>query len=309
MIHATLFNIQRFSTEDGPGIRSTVFFKGCPLVCPWCHNPEGMRSKPEIVWYEIDCVSCGECTKACPEGALKLTHNGLEIDRFRCKSCGTCVKTCDVGAIEMIGKNWTPDDLLVEVLKDKTFYQTSNGGITLSGGEPLIQYDFLKEFLPLAKNARLHVALDTCGFYPSEKLADILEFIDLVLFDIKILDGSRHKEYTGVDVDRILENAIMITKRGIPIWIRTPVIPRYTESDDNIRAIAQFIRKNLPTVERYDLLAFSNLCISKYKRLGRKFALEGEKLLSRERMEELVEVAKREGVSCARWSGPTRLGE
>lgn len=307
MTQATLFNIQRFSTEDGLGIRSTVFFKGCPLTCLWCHNPEGMCAKPEIIWYEIDCLGCGECAKACPEGALELTDSGLKIDRDRCKSCGTCVKRCDVGAIEMIGKTWTPDALLIEVLKDKTFYETSNGGITLSGGEPLIYYDFLKEFLPKAKNARLHVALDTCGFYPSEKLASILEFVDLVLFDIKLLDGSRHKEYTGVDIDRILENAVMTAKRGVPLWVRTPVIPNCTESNDNVRAIAQFIRKNLPTVERYDLLAFSNLCISKYKRLGRNFALESEKLLSRARMEELVEVAKKEGIDCAKWSGPTSL--
>ena len=306
MTQATLFNIQRFSTEDGPGIRSTVFFKGCPLVCRWCHNPEGMKKEPEIIWYDIDCLACESCVKACPEKALSLTESGLRIDRNKCKACGTCVDTCDAGAIEMIGKTWTPENLLKEVLKDRTFYQTSNGGITLSGGEPLIYYDFLKEFLPLAKNAGLHIALDTCGFFPGDKLTDLIEFFDLVLFDIKLLDGSRHKEYTGVDTERILDNAILIAKRGVPLWIRTPVIPAHTELEDNIRAIAQFIRANLPTVKRYDLLAFSNLCISKYKRLGRQFALKSEKLLSRSRMEKLVEVARIEGVDCAKWSGPTR---
>jgi len=307
MSQATLFNIQRFSTEDGPGIRTTLFFKGCPLSCIWCHNPEGIRKNPELMWYDIDCVGCGDCVSACPNDALKLTDEGIVIDRDACEACGTCVEACDVGALELIGKAWTPDALLEEVMKDKTFYETSDGGITLSGGEPLVYYDFLMEFLPKAKGAGIHVALDTCGLCPTDKLADILSFTDLVLFDMKTLDEQKHREYTGAGLERILDNARRIGERGTPMWVRTPVIPRFTESDRNIRAIARFIRDNLPVVERWDLLAFSNLCISKYKRLGRKFGLENDGLLTRSRMAELVELAKSEGIDCATWSGPTAV--
>ena len=307
MTTATLFSIQRFSTEDGPGIRTTLFFKGCPLICPWCHNPEGMRKQPELVWYDIDCVGCGDCVNACPNGALKLTEEGIVIDRGACEACGTCVDACDVGALEIIGEEWTPDALLDEVLKDRTFYETSGGGVTASGGEPLMYYEFLREFLPKLKDAGVHVALDTCGHFPTDKFVEILKFVDLLLFDIKTLDEAKHKEFTGVGLGRVLANAQAASERGVPMWIRTPVIPGYTDSDGNIRSIARFIRERLPAVERWDLLAFSNLCTSKYRRLGGRFALEGEPLLSRERMDELERLAKSCGVGCAVWSGPTSV--
>lgn len=302
----TLFNIQKFSTEDGPGIRTTLFFKGCPLVCSWCHNPEGINSKPEIMWYDVDCLRCGDCVVSCPEKALKLIENKIIINRKICKTCGTCVEKCDVGAREIIGKKWTANDLLNEVLKDKTFYETSNGGITLSGGEPMLYYDFLLDFLPKLKSHNIHIALDTCGFYSKERLAKILEFIDLVLFDLKILDEEKHKEYTGVGVEQILNNAVIIAEKKIPMWIRTPIIPKHTSANNNIEQIAKFIKDNLPTVQRYDLLAFSNMCKSKYERLGKQFVLENENLLSSSRMQELVEIVKSCGIDCVQWSGPTR---
>ncbi len=303
MLQATLFNIQRFSTEDGPGIRTTLFFKGCPLDCKWCHNPEGIRREPEIIWYDVDCLGCGECVKSCNNKVLKLTKQGLFIDRKSCKACGTCVEKCDVGALELIGKKWGSDSLLNESLKDKVFYETSKGGITLSGGEPMIYYDFLMEFLPKAKGAELHIALDTSGFCHQEKLINVLKFVDLVLFDIKCFDPLKHKEYTGVENETIISNAIAIAKVGTPMWIRTPLIPKFTDSNENVKNISKFISDNLPNVERYDLLAFSNLCISKYKRLGKNFPLENEQLLSRSRLEELVKLAKEEGVDNVKWSG------
>ncbi len=305
MKQSTLFNIQRFSTEDGPGIRTTLFFKGCPLDCDWCHNPEGIKKDAELIWYDMDCMKCGDCVAACQDKALTLTENEIVIDRKVCNGCGKCVETCDVGAMEIIGKNWSTDDLLAEVLKDKTFYETSKGGITLSGGEPVLHYDFLMELLPKVKNNNVHIALDTCGFYEKEKLLEICGFTDLVLFDLKILDDAKHKEYTRAGTERILNNAIAIAEKKVPMWIRTPVIPNKTESNNNIKDIARFIKENLPNVERYDLLAFSNLCQSKYERMGKPFALENENLLSRARMEECVEIAKSQGVECARWSGPT----
>ena len=306
---ATLFNVQRCSTEDGPGIRTTAFFKGCPMTCPWCHNPEGMKRKPEVMWYAIDCVACGDCVRACPEAALSLDDGSMHIDRVKCQACGTCAETCGPGAMELIGKSWAPAELIDEVMKDKTFYETSGGGVTLSGGEPLMYVDFLAHYLAAVKKQGLHVALDTCGASPAGQLAGLLDSIDLVLFDLKLLDEARHKEHTGVDLSRVLENAVAVSKRKVPLWIRTPVIPGYTDGDENIRAIATFIKESLPSVQRFDLLAFSNLCTSKYERLGRKFALGGRKLLPASRMEELAGIARDKlpiEIELT-WSGPTKV--
>jgi pyruvate formate lyase activating enzyme len=302
---ATLFNIQRFSTEDGPGIRTTLFFKGCPLACAWCQNPEGMHRAPETVWYAVDCARCGDCVRACPASALELDEDGLIIKRELCRVCATCVSMCGPGAIELIGKSWDAVTLLAEVLKDKTFYETSAGGITLSGGEPLLYFDFLMDFLPLARRAGLHVALDTCGFCPAEKFEQVIRNVDLVLYDIKLLDDERHKQYTGSDTKRILANAELASQRGVPMWVRTPVIPGHTDSDGNIMEIARLIRARLPSVRRFDLLAFSNLCASKYERLGKWFTLAGKGLLGRARMEELARIAGQEGAPGVTWSGPT----
>jgi pyruvate formate lyase activating enzyme len=302
---ALLFSVQRFSTEDGPGIRTTLFFKGCPLSCPWCHNPEGLLHKSEIMRLEIDCVGCGDCAKVCKEGALTRNGGAVVYDRGRCRACGACVEACGPGAIELVGRRWGADDLLDEVLKDRTFYKTSGGGITLSGGEPLVQADFLMAFLPRARAAGLHTALDTCGAARRERFAGLLPLVDLVLFDIKTLDDGQHRKITGEGTKEILANAVEAAGRGVPMWIRTPVIPGYTDSEENIREIARFIRKSLPSVQRFDLLAYSNLCRSKYERLGRNFGMGDAGALGRERMEKLAGTARREGVPRVAWSGPT----
>jgi pyruvate formate lyase activating enzyme len=302
---ALLFSVQRFSTEDGPGIRTTLFFKGCPLSCPWCHNPEGLMHKPEIMRLAVDCVGCGDCAKVCNGGALTSNGGAVVFDRGRCRACGACVEACGPGAIEMVGRRWSAGELLDEVLKDRTFYSTSGGGITLSGGEPLVQADFLMAFLPRVRAAGLHTALDTSGAARRERFAGVLPLVDLVLFDIKMLDESEHLKITGEGTQEILANAVEAQGRGVPMWVRTPVIPGYTDADENIREIARFIRKSLPSVQRYDLLAYSNLCRSKYERLGRNFGMGDTGALGRERMEKLAETARREGISRVTWSGPT----
>lgn len=306
MTEALLFNVQRFSTEDGPGIRTTLFFKGCPLTCPWCHNPEGLKRQPEIMRFSVDCLGCGDCAAACPEGALTCTDGTVTFDREACRTCGTCVDACGPGAIEVVGRTWTADDLLEEALKDRTFFETSGGGLTLSGGEPAVYADFLAEFLPRVRAGGVHAALDTCGAVGRERFGRILADVDLILFDIKMLDDGEHRRVTGEGTELILSNAAAAAGRGVPMWIRTPVIPGYTDSDGNIREIARFIKRSLPSAERFDLLAFSNLCASKYERLGRAFEMAGEKTLSRERMEALAETARREGLGRVTWSGPTR---
>ncbi len=299
------FNVQRFSTEDGPGIRSTVFFKGCPLRCAWCHNPEGLRPQPDLVWYDVRCIGARDCLKACPENALELTPQGMRIDRRRCTLCGACAQACPAAALEVIGRRWTVDDLLRELLKDQAFYETSSGGITCSGGEPMLQADFLSELLPRCREAGLHVALDTCGAISWERYESVLPWINLVLLDLKIMDDAAHRTATGIDNEIILSNARQMSARGIPLWIRTPVIPGYTADPANIRAIAAFIRDALPTVERWDLLAYTNLGRPKYHRLDLPYVLADTPLLARSEMQSLWQTAL-DLVPVAKWSGATR---
>ncbi|MFW6101328.1 MAG: glycyl-radical enzyme activating protein, partial [Bacteroidota bacterium] len=258
-----IFNILRNSTEDGPGIRTTVFMKGCSMHCPWCHNPEGIDNSIQLVWYDTRCIGDGKCVKTCPREALKLTEKGVVIDRDRCDSCGLCINACPAAALELSGKEYTVKEVTDIVLEDKPFYRSSGGGMTISGGEPALQPEFCSELMKAVKSEKIHISLDTCAGVNWKFLQPLVELADLILLDLKMMDDKEHLRLTGVPLELVLENAKQITNEGKSIWIRTPVIPGYTDSKENIRNISLFIKQNLPTAIRYDLLAFNNYCTPK----------------------------------------------
>jgi pyruvate formate lyase activating enzyme len=302
-ITGMVFNIQRHSTEDGPGIRTTIFLKGCLMQCPWCHNPEGMKPNQDLMWYEIRCIGAKDCIKACPKAALALTPEGMLINRETCDYCGICVKACPAGALEVIGQSRTVKEVVEIALRDRVFYETSGGGVTLSGGEPSMQPAFSIAVMQALSREKIHVALDTCGGVNWSKLKPLVVLADLILYDIKLMNVESHLKYTGIPLITVLNNAREITKLGKPMWIRTPIIPGYTDTEENIRDIVHFIKQNLPTVERYDLLAFNNFCAAKYRRLDRDWPLAEADLIMEPAMERLAEIAKSESLEFVHWAG------
>ena len=311
----TILEIIRMSTEDGPGIRTTVFFKGCSLNCSWCHNPESISPKPQIQWLGTSCIGCGICVKTCKELALEKTEKGIIINRSLCNGCGLCTEECPTTAIELLGKKWNVHDLACELVKDRAYFEPSFGGVTLSGGEAALQNDFCLSLLKELKESRIQTALDTCGQVSQAVLASLLPYVDILLYDIKEIDLERHRKFVGYGNEKILANAIFaanykkthVTPKTF--WIRTPVIPGATDTAENIRGIGDFISTNLHgTVARWELCAFNNLCRDKYKRLGIEWSFANKELPERSLMEELAQIARsRVTPSIVCWSGSTKL--
>ncbi|HEY3352241.1 MAG TPA: glycyl-radical enzyme activating protein [Polyangia bacterium] len=301
-----IFGIQRFSTEDGPGIRTTVFLKGCPMRCPWCQNPEGISPHSEVLWAHDRCLGDDGCLTACPQEALGRRGGRITVEADDCDGCGTCAAFCPSGALTLAGVERTAAELCVELGRDRAFYEESGGGITLSGGEPLSQLPFLTEVLDRAGEAGLHRAVDTCGAAGPRAFERVLGRVDLVLFDLKQMDPEKHLGHTGIALDKVLACARLVGQAGVPVWVRTPVIPGYTDESRNIRAVARFVKREMPGAVRYDLLAFSRLAAAKYEALGRDGRLLREPpLVPRRRMERLRAIALEEGLTQVTWSGMT----
>ena len=254
---ATIFDIERNSYVDGPGIRTTVFFKGCNLRCAWCHNPESQIARPQMMFYKNKCTGCGKCKEKCP--------NHLES----CELCGKCTIYCPHDARDICGKEYTVDEVMREILKDKVFYENSGGGVTFSGGECMLQIDFLEAILKECKNNGVHTAVDTAGHVPYERFERILPYTDLFLYDIKCFDSEKHKQYTGVGNELILENLKRLLATDKSVWIRIPIIPTVNDTEEEIRSIRSFLL-SCGTPEKVELLPYHAMGEHKYAAIGKK---------------------------------------
>jgi pyruvate formate lyase activating enzyme len=267
MVEGNIFDIKKYAIHDGPGIRSTVFFKGCPLACRWCHNPEGLTVESQRIYRQERCIGCGECIQICPQKGLTQTAAGVARDPAKCDLCQTCADHCPSEAIEFVGRKVTVDEVIAEIKKDIAFYDESGGGITFSGGEPLMQPEFLLQLLEACAELDLHRTVDTTGYADSELLLQVAQKTDLFLYDLKLMDAAKHRDFTGVSNRRILYNFRMLAKYGARIQVRVPIIPGINNDAENIDRTAALV-SDLPGVEQIAILPFHNSARGKYGRLG-----------------------------------------
>lgn len=282
MDKAIIFDIQKFSIHDGPGIRTTVFLKGCPLSCTWCHNPESQNVNKEVLFDSEKCVLCGKCEIVCPNHAIDIKNNNLTTDISKCNYCGECTVYCIQGAREVVGKDYTVDEVMKEVMKDKVFYEQSNGGITVSGGEPLMQIDFVEELLKRLKEENIHTAVDTSGAVNFEILERASQYTDLFLYDLKLMDDEKHKEYIGVSNKNIIENLKKLSNIHDNINIRMPIIEGVNADNSHIEQTIDLI-KNL-NIKKINLLPYHDIAKHKYKKLGLAYDCEKMSKPSDEKM-------------------------
>lgn len=298
---ATILNTQRFSTHDGPGIRTVIFFKGCPLNCLWCANPESQLYRSELEGMPSNCIGCGACQTACPNGAISFAETGIQIDRKRCKRCGICAKECYSKTLNYVGKEMTVEQVASEVKKDEVFYKNSGGGYTFSGGEPLSQGDFCLEVLRQCKPYNIHSAMETCGFGDKEIFIELAKELDLIFFDIKHSNSKIHEKLTGVPNEIILDNLKSIQNMALEIIVRTPIIPGLNDNRENIINTAK-ICLEMDAVKKWELLPFHNLGEHKYEAIGKKYDKNMFKKPSDKHMSELAELAnsimESKGKSC-----------
>jgi pyruvate formate lyase activating enzyme len=291
----SIFDIQRFCIHDGPGIRTTVFVKGCPLRCQWCHNPESQKREPSLAYYDGKCIACGACVNICElkchtlevDDLPQILHNH-GIDREKCIKCGICAKACPTDALELLGRQTSVDDVMSEVLRDKAFYGNSGGGITVSGGEPLMQSEFLLALLKSAKEQGIHTCIETCGFAAAETVKSIVPYTDLFLYDIKETDSERHKELTGVPLDVIISNLKLIDGLGAKTVLRCPLIPEKNLRNEHLEGIARLVLE-LKNVTEINIMAYHTLGSSKYEALSLVDEMKGIPAMTDEQKKKCIE--------------------
>jgi pyruvate formate lyase activating enzyme len=306
-----VYDIQGFSVQDGPGIRTTVFLKGCPLRCPWCHSPESQQFYPQLSWIAMRCIGtakCGKCLAACAKSAItlgKVTQHTItqediqliRVNRSLCDNCGDCATACHPHALYLCGEDYTVEDLVERVSKDLPFYQHSGGGVTISGGEPLSQAEFTLQFLQALKQRGIHTALDTTGFAPSNSVEAVLPYTDLFLFDLKHMDSAQHKTVVGVPNEMIHENARRIAQAGGKLQIRIPVIPRFNDTEENIRSTGEFCNSLGDAVTMIQLLPYHNLGVMKYQRIDENKVVLEAALPTDEKIQSLKAILDRMGLN------------
>jgi pyruvate formate lyase activating enzyme len=292
-----VYDLQRFAVHDGPGIRTLVYMKGCPLACLWCSTPQTQKQALEVLHVEVQCQRCGRCAEACPLDVITVSEEeGVQIDREPCTACGLCVEACLNQAWELVGTQTTVDELFREVDRDSPFYRRSNGGVTVGGGEPAMQHEFVVDFLKQCRQHYIHTAIETCGYVQPWRMEEILEHVDLVHFDIKHMDALVHKELTGASNEIILENARRAAAMR-PTIIRIPVVPGCNDSDQNILATARFAAELGENLIRIELLPYHAFGSQTYARIGREYALADVEPPTAGHMERLKEMVESCGVA------------
>ena len=264
-----IFDIKRYAIHDGPGIRTTVFLKGCPLNCLWCHNPEGKETEQEFMWWNERCIECRDCQKTCAKNAISFPNDSLILNVSECDFCGACLVVCHSQALVLIGKRMSVSEMMEEIEKDMVFYDESGGGVTFSGGEPLMQPDFLRSLPKACKEKGLHTAVDTCGYVNSKILLDVGRFADLFLYDLKVIDDIKHIKFTGVSNKPILDNVRKLSSIGRDVIIRFPLIPGVNDEETDILELGGFV-SSLKNVRKLSILPYHKAGIGKAKRLKKQ---------------------------------------
>ncbi|KPJ87606.1 MAG: hypothetical protein AMS18_14395 [Gemmatimonas sp. SG8_17] len=296
MISGTIFDIKRFAIHDGPGVRTTVFFKGCPLSCWACHNPEGQRPGTDLFIRDERCNACGECLEVCPEVAISTDGDAVHIDRYRCNLCGACADACLRGALELAGRSVSVDEVIAEVERDVVYYDESGGGVTFSGGEPLFQPEFLAALLHESRKREISTTVDTSGYAPHAVIHDIADMVDYFLYDLKLVDEDRHRDFTGVANRPVLENLNWLSEHGATVTIRFPLLPQINDDESNLRDLGRFL-SSLAQLHPIDILPYHRIGAEKYARLGRSYRLSQQPVPAAESIAVAVRLLEESGLT------------
>jgi pyruvate formate lyase activating enzyme len=292
-----VIGITRMTVHNGPGIRTLVLFKGCPLRCIWCSTPESQEAAPELIYYPDRCIGCNDCIAVCPQHAITSGEKAVSIDRTLCNDCGRCVEVCYTEALRLAGREYTVEELVREVKKDEVVYKHSGGGVTVSGGEPLLDSGFALELFRAFRQNGISVGVDTSGFVPRSNLETVLPYVDFFLWDIKHMDDKTHRELTGVSNRLILDNLRFVSDNNVPVYLRIPIIPGYNDSEENLRAVCEFAR-DLASLVEIHILPLHHLGKARYAALGREYPVDCIPLIPDDVLNDIRRLVESYGLKC-----------